>query len=129
MWGMGGGGGLGMTGAAGWMPASWTRAAGLIVTCAGARAGNKIRPAMIKMRDTKGAYRKGACLLNVLGMKGRKKFFFEKKNQKTFLLLGSGGRRNIPCKGYKKSFAELFLQISDRLLSHRWVTRRAMRRT
>jgi len=44
-----------------------------------------------------------------------KNFFFEKKKQKTFLLMGAGGRGHIPCKGYKKVFAELFSK-SDLLL-------------
>jgi len=37
----------------------------------------------------------------------RKGFFFEKKNQKTFVSFLSGGPWNLPCKNSQKFFAEL----------------------
>jgi len=45
-------------------------------------------------------------------IKERKRFFFEKKKQKTF---APGGRSHAPCKSYK-SLLELFFQKSDLFL-------------
>jgi hypothetical protein len=40
----------------------------------------------------------------------RRRFFFEKKNQKTFICFLSGGRCHNPCKDSQKFFAELFFK-------------------
>jgi hypothetical protein len=40
----------------------------------------------------------------------RSSFFEKKEPKKLFCESSAGGRVNIPCKGYKKSFAELFFR-------------------